>query len=78
MKTLIVAGALAVALGVSSTAAAQYPAKPVRIIMGLPAGTTADTVARIVAQPLSQVPAFLEQQLADWGKAAREAELKPE
>ena len=55
MKTFIAASALAVALGVSSTAAAQYPAKPIRIIMPFPAGATADTVARIVAQPLSQV-----------------------
>jgi hypothetical protein len=54
VKTLIVASALAAALGVSSTAAAQYPAKPIRIIMPFPAGT-ADTVARIVAQPLSQL-----------------------
>lgn len=55
MKTLIVAGALAAAFGISSTAAAQYPARPIRIIMPFPAGATADTVARIVAQPLSQV-----------------------
>jgi tripartite-type tricarboxylate transporter receptor subunit TctC len=55
VKTLIAASALAVALGVSSTAAAQYPTKPIRIMMGVPAGTTADTVARIVAQPLSQI-----------------------
>src|SRR6266849_5695430 len=55
MKTFIAASALAVALGVSSTAAAQYPAKPIRILMPFPAGATADTVARIVAQPLSQV-----------------------
>jgi len=55
MKTLIAAGALAAAFCASSTAAAQYPAKPVRIITHLPAGTTADTVIRIVAQPLAQV-----------------------
>jgi len=54
VKTLIVAGALAAAFGLSSPTAAQYPAKPVRIIMPFPAGA-ADTVARIVAQPLSQV-----------------------
>ena len=54
MKTLIVAGALAAAFGVSSTAAAQYPAKPIRIIVGFPAGGAADAVTRIVAQPLSQ------------------------
>src|SRR2546425_1781822 len=36
-------------------AAAQYPAKPIHVLMPFPAGATADTVARIVAQPLSQV-----------------------
>ncbi len=35
--------------------AAQYPAKPIRLIMPFPAGAAADTAARIVAQPLSQV-----------------------
>jgi tripartite-type tricarboxylate transporter receptor subunit TctC len=55
MKTLIVACALAAAFGTSSTAAAQYPAKPIRLLMPFPAGTTVDTVIRIVAQPLSRV-----------------------
>ena len=55
VKILTVACALAVAFGGSSTAAAQYPAKPIRLIMPFPAGAAADTVARIVAQPLSQV-----------------------
>ncbi len=55
MKTLVVASALAAAFCVNSTVAAQYPAKPIRIIMPFPAGATADTVTRIVAQPLSQV-----------------------
>ena len=55
VKTLIVAGALAVAFGVSSTAAEQYPVKPIRIIMPFPAGAGADTIARIMAQPLAQV-----------------------
>ncbi len=55
MKTFIVASALAGAFGLSSPAAAQYPAKPIRLIMPFPAGATGDTVARIVAQPLSRV-----------------------
>jgi len=55
VKTLIVAGALAAAFGASSTAAAQYPVKPIHFIQPMPAGATADTVARIVTQPLSQV-----------------------
>ena len=36
-------------------AAAQYPSKPIRIIMPFPAGSAADTATRVVAQPLSQV-----------------------
>ncbi len=55
MKMLIAGFAFAVALGGSSTAAAQYPAKPIRLVMPFPAGAAADTVARIVAQPLSKV-----------------------
>ena len=55
MKILFVACVLAVCVGGSSTAGAQYPAKPIRLIMPFPAGAAADTVARIIAQPLSQV-----------------------
>lgn len=36
-------------------AAAQYPSKPIRIIMPFPAGSAADTATRVVAQSLSQV-----------------------
>ena len=44
-----------VVLLVALPAAAQYPAKPIRLLIPFPAGATADSVARIVAQPLSQV-----------------------
>ncbi len=54
MKTLIVVSALAAAFGVGPMAAAQYPARTVHILMPFPAGATADTIARIVAQPLSR------------------------
>jgi len=43
------------ALLVSPPGAAQYPAKPIRLLMPFPAGAAADTVVRIVPQPLSQV-----------------------
>src|SRR5258708_24136689 len=51
VRLLVVTVVVLVAL----PAAAQYPAKPIRLLMPFPAGATADTVARIVAQPLSQV-----------------------
>ncbi len=54
MKTLIVASMLAVAFGVGTNAAAQGPAKPIRIIVGFPAGGTADAITRLIAQPLSE------------------------
>src|SRR3954462_4618917 len=38
----------------ASSALAQYPVKPVRIIVGLPPGGLADTVGRVLSAPLSQ------------------------
>src|SRR5258708_307705 len=54
-KLIRVLAAVGVMGLVAVPAAAQYPARLIRIIVGLPAGATADTVFRIVAQPLSQV-----------------------
>jgi tripartite-type tricarboxylate transporter receptor subunit TctC len=34
-------------------AAAQYPAKAVRVIVPFPAGGGADTIMRVIAQPLA-------------------------
>ena len=50
---------LVVALSAFATLAAshvfaQYPNKPIRVVVGLPAGSAADTIARIVAQGLSE------------------------
>jgi tripartite-type tricarboxylate transporter receptor subunit TctC len=39
---------------VAGHAAAQYPSKPVRIIVAFPPGGAPDVATRIVAQPLSQ------------------------
>lgn len=39
---------------VLSPAAAQYPAKPVRVLVPFPAGGGADTIMRIIAQPLAE------------------------
>ena len=38
----------------ASAAAAQYPTKPIRLLVPFPAGGAADVAARVVAQPMSQ------------------------
>lgn len=38
----------------ASAAAAQYPTKPIRLLVPFPAGGAADIAARVVAQPMSQ------------------------
>jgi tripartite-type tricarboxylate transporter receptor subunit TctC len=46
--------ALTVALDTSSAAAQDYPARPVRFVVGFAAGGASDTVARIVGQKLAE------------------------
>ncbi len=46
---LILCAALA-----ATSASAQYPAKPIRLVIGLPAGSAADALARILAQGLGE------------------------
>ncbi|MBI4191770.1 MAG: tripartite tricarboxylate transporter substrate binding protein [Betaproteobacteria bacterium] len=51
----IFAGIVACAgLSVSDSSAQGYPVKPIRIVVGFPAGGTADVVARMVAQKLPE------------------------
>src|SRR5207237_5045891 len=51
----VMRGLAAVALlGVALTAHAQYPAKPIRLVVGFAPGGAADTVARAYAEPLSR------------------------
>src|SRR6266481_7681494 len=47
--------ALAFAAGLASTQAEDYPARPVRIIVGFGPGSAGDTSARLVGQKLSQI-----------------------
>jgi len=44
----------AIALLVSFSAAAQYPVKPIRIVVPFPAGSATDTISRILGQAVSQ------------------------
>ena len=53
-KFLRSAGILVALLLVALPAAAQYPSKPIRMIVPFPAGSATSTVARIIAAPLAQ------------------------
>ena len=54
LNTLRRAAAIALLALAALPAAAQYPSKPIRIIVPFPSGSATDTVARILAAPLSQ------------------------
>jgi len=47
-------GLLLAAAVLSSNARAEYPERPVRIVVGLPAGASTDTLARLLAQKLGE------------------------
>jgi tripartite-type tricarboxylate transporter receptor subunit TctC len=47
-------GLLVAVLFVAFPAAAQYPSKPIRIVVPFPSGSATDTIVRILAQPMSQ------------------------
>jgi tripartite-type tricarboxylate transporter receptor subunit TctC len=49
----LAAGAAAIAAAPRSTGAESYPSRPVRIIVGFPAGSASDVVARLTGQALA-------------------------
>ena len=53
LARLLVAGVAA--LGIAHAALAQYPEKPVRIVVGYPPGGPTDVVARLIADRLTQL-----------------------
>jgi tripartite-type tricarboxylate transporter receptor subunit TctC len=55
ISTLLRAAALAFALLLSHNAAAQYPSRPVKIIVSIPPGGAPDISARLLGQHLSEV-----------------------
>lgn len=50
----VAASLAALALAMGAPAQAQYPNKPVRLVLQFPAGGLADTVCRVLVNPLSQ------------------------
>jgi len=54
LKSMISGGLIAFAISFAGTSLAQYPAKPVRLIVPFAAGSTNDIVARFIAPPLSE------------------------
>ncbi len=52
IKALLLAGVCALAIPTLSNAAADYPSKPVRIVVGYQAGGPTDLLARVVAEKL--------------------------
>ncbi len=56
MPSALNAAALAIALGWAAAAGAQaYPARPIRILIGFPAGSTVDILARPIAQRMTEI-----------------------
>src|SRR5438128_1399321 len=69
-------GSLLLSLVVAAGAAAQGPAKPVKIIVGLPPGGSIDLIARAIAEPMAQDsgrPVIVENRTGAGGTIASDA-----
>lgn len=78
MNRLLASLALLLLL-VSSLASAQYPTKPIRLIVGFPPGGSSDAVSRILAQALTQSlrqPVTVENRPGADGSIGAEAVMK--
>ncbi len=53
-RALLALGLLTLGVGAQAQQAAAWPTKPVKILVGFPAGTSPDLVARTLAEPLSK------------------------
>lgn len=53
-KTARLVGAIALSVAGFSAAAANYPTKPIKLLVGFPPGTATDTVARQIAQSIEK------------------------
>lgn len=83
MKTGILATALALGLGVGPVLAQDYPTGPITLLQGFAPGGSADTIARLVADPLSKrlgVPVVVEGKPGSGGNlaSAAVAQAKPD
>lgn len=70
---LALAAATGAALAQKTPAAASWPTKPVRILVGFPAGSTPDLVARTIAEPLARElgqPVIVENKVGAGGNIA--------
>ena len=67
---------LAQVLQLWPSSAADYPSRPIKLLVGASAGGTTDTMARTIAQPLSSlfgVPVLVENRPGAGGNIAAEA-----
>ena len=57
--------------------AQKYPERPIRLIVQSPAGGTADLIARVIAQKLTEgLSAFVRSEIQKMGKAVRASGAK--